>query len=111
MILLPPPQISDPWVRFWDADFGPPEGGSLIWTVPAMQNKGKWLEKEGVTYYDACFGPFPWGQLCGHGYASGRGSLIRGDSIPITVPFLDQRYPEAVDYIGVLYTTIVPGGW
>ncbi len=25
-----PPQISDPWVRFWDTDFGPPEGFTYL---------------------------------------------------------------------------------
>ncbi len=72
------PQISDPRVRFWDADFRSPRGGSPIWTVPAMQNKEKWLKIEGGHLLGRSFRAPPGGQLFGNGYASGHGSLIRG---------------------------------
>ncbi len=43
-----------------------------------MQNKGKWLENRGGHLLGRPFRAFTPGQLFGHGYASGRGSLIRG---------------------------------
>ncbi len=82
-------QISNPRVCFWDADFkeplwqivvpstriSGPQRGSLIWTVPLMQNKGEWRKNRG----DHLLGrSFRAGQLFGHGYASGHGSLIKG---------------------------------
>ncbi len=50
----------------------------LIWTVPAMQNEGKWLKNKGGHLLGRSFQAPPGGQLFKHGYASGHGSLIRG---------------------------------
>ncbi len=69
-----PPQISDPRVRFWDADFSP-QRVSIIWT----QNKGKWLKNSWGRFLGRSFRA--GGQLFGHGYASGHGSLIKGGGL------------------------------
>ncbi len=83
--IVTPPPISDPRVSFWDADFKPPEG-SLIWTVPSMQCKGKWLKNIGGHLLGRLFWTPPKGQLFGHGYASGHGSLISGGVTPPPSP-------------------------
>ncbi len=45
-----PPQISDPRVRFWDSDFGPPEGGHLFGRYLQCKIKENGLKIEEVTY-------------------------------------------------------------
>jgi hypothetical protein len=72
------PPISDPRVRFWDADFGPLEGGHLFGRYLQCKIKDNGLKIEGGHVLGRSFRAFPPGQLFGHGYASGRGSLIRG---------------------------------
>ncbi len=44
------PQISDPRARFWDADFGPPEGGHLFGRYLQCKIKGDGFKIERVTY-------------------------------------------------------------
>ncbi len=67
-------------------------GGSLIWTVPAMQNKGKWLKNRGGHLLGRSFRAPPGGQLFGHGYASGHGSLIRGVYLSFFLFFLPYTF-------------------
>jgi hypothetical protein len=51
-----------------------------------MQNKGKGLRNRGDPLLGRSFRAPPGGQLFGHGYASGRGSLIGGGFTKPAVP-------------------------
>ncbi len=83
------PQISDPRVRFWDADFRPPDGGGHLFGLPAMQNEGKWLKNRGGHLLGRSFRAPPGGSVIWTRVRFRTGSLIRGGLLHVHCNFYE----------------------